>query len=491
MTTVQLEESPKKKLDTEAKRIMELLFTNFFSGPLGVRYFDILRRKLSDMAKRNYTIRSIMVFDDKHVLIDITSSYEDFLTVYAKVYDTLVDELNRVTKSDEGTRYGIRIAQKTFDSYGEVVYRFNLQNILLSGKPGKRPSLGTEGSNTIFPDGLNHGSIVFVNSIMRPELLKLSAAFCKEGLDNGEFVLCLLPVPVYNELVTELQILGLNPKQYIENRQMRYYESKEPNLTEQNITAMFTELAESLEEYPRRRAIIDLGTLGTLDYNSKERLLVKMVPENLRKHKITTILISDPNIDEKKLYGYNCYLEVRPVSLGARAWLKITVKFSHDITTLLKNIVLITRKERVVIVEEGKEQEIYQQVLAKVSEPRKKIEEEDTGPSEIIKMRKSLSRNYDFAVYEHDFSMAVRFPKETIEEIDDSDLKKFAEKTKKIDITGVGEKILTVYVIADKNYVEVETNQFRTLLRHYNSKGLHHIWDKKKSAFEIFIQLLT
>ena len=93
--------------------------------------------------------------------------------------------------------------------------------------------------------------------------------------------------------------------------------------------------------------------------------------------------------------------------------------------------------------------------------------EEELGLGEedpIEKYRKRLGRTFNYRIVEDEFLLCLRVPRESVEDLTDEDIGAIASRLKRENIENLKEKILSVYFICDRDYVETDIHRFMDAL---------------------------
>jgi Mg-chelatase subunit ChlD len=125
------------------------------------------------------------------------------------------------------------------------------------------------------------------------------------------------------------------------------------------------------------------------------------------------------------------------------------------------------------LVIEGRKIEIG--IRRKKKKERKTLEEElglvEEDP--VDRYRTLLGRAYNYRIVENEFLMCVRVPKENVDDITDADVHTIIQKLHRENLEKMKEKILSVYVICDNNYVEMDIHRFIDAINMRRASPIH------------------
>jgi len=87
-------------------------------------------------------------------------------------------------------------------------------------------------------------------------------------------------------------------------------------------------------------------------------------------------------------------------------------------------------------------------------------------------MRRRLSRDYGCEIYEDDFNLAIRLPIESIEMFSKEHLSSIRKSLERFDRGVIEEKVISTFLIADKDHVDLETEFFLEDLEAEDTKAI-------------------
>lgn len=105
------------------------------------------------------------------------------------------------------------------------------------------------------------------------------------------------------------------------------------------------------------------------------------------------------------------------------------------------------------------------------------LEEEDP----IEKYRRQLGRTYNYRIVENEYLLCLRIPRETVEDLRDEDVITIAGRLRRENLEKLKEKILSVYIICDNNYVETDIHRFMDAITMRRASPIHRAAEEIKS----------
>jgi len=87
-------------------------------------------------------------------------------------------------------------------------------------------------------------------------------------------------------------------------------------------------------------------------------------------------------------------------------------------------------------------------------------------------MRRKLSRDYGSEIYEKDFNLAIRIPLESIESFKKEHIAPTRKTVEKFNRKTVEDKVISVFLIADEDHVDLELDFFLKVLEDENAKAI-------------------
>ncbi len=105
----------------------------------------------------------------------------------------------------------------------------------------------------------------------------------------------------------------------------------------------------------------------------------------------------------------------------------------------------------------------------------------------VSRIRRQVDRLYGCKIYDRDFNLAMRFPIKSVKYLDDEHIELARESLEITGVEEIKEKTVTVYLIGDKDYLEMEVDTFIEAVEEGVAKPIHDTVISKESQKQSMI----